>query len=402
MTDHLEKKPNESNPFDIPIDRSGTASVKYDALTAVFGRQDVIPLWVADMDFAVPDCVQAALLKRADHPIYGYTVYPPAFYAAITDWLNHRHDWSVPEEAVVAVPGVVPTMNLMVAALTAPGDGILVQTPVYPPIHQLAGNQGRVALENALIWTEQGYEIDWADFTAKAALARLFVLCSPHNPVGRAWREDELRRMAEICRLHNVLILVDEIHADLVYSPHRHLPLARLSPEISAQCLTLHAPSKTFNVAGLSTSFAVIENPDLRQQFKDALRRSGLTSGNVFGITALIAAYTQGAPWLDQLLIQLRKNRDYVIDYIHREIPEIHVTSPEATFLVWLDCRALGLSDTELNQFFIDEAGLGLNPGPSFGAPGRGFMRMNIGSPLMLLRTALEALRDAVRRLPPR
>lgn len=401
MTDRIETT-IETSDFDTFIDRSGTASVKYDVRTTVFGNPDVMPLWVADMDFAAPECVQSALRKRAAHPIYGYTAYPPEFFTAITGWLARRHDWHVAEESIVALPGVVPAMNLIAAAFTEPGDGILVQTPVYPPIHQLAGNQHRLALESPLIWTEQGYAVDWADFESKLGQARIFVLCAPHNPVGRVWRRGELQRMADLCVQHDVLMIVDEIHADLVYSPHRHIPMARLSPEIGARCITLHAPSKTFNVAGLNTSFAVVENADLRQRLKDALNRSGLTSGNVFGITALTAAYEAGEPWLEQLLKQLQANVVYVVDYIEQHITSICVQRPESTFLLWLDCRALGLDDAMLNRFFIDEAGLGLNTGNSFGAPGSGFMRLNIACPLSQLETAMTKLQVAIERLEAR
>nr|MDA3875557.1 aminotransferase class I/II-fold pyridoxal phosphate-dependent enzyme [Halothiobacillus sp.] len=252
------------------------------------------------------------------------------------------------------------------------------------------------------IWTEQGYAVDWADFESKLGQARIFVLCAPHNPVGRVWRRDELQRMADLCVQHDVLMIVDEIHADLVYSPHRHIPMACLSPEIGARCITLHAPSKTFNVAGLNTSFAVVENADLRQRLKDALNRSGLTSGNVFGITALTAAYEAGAPWLEQLLKQLQANIVYVVDYIEQHIPSIRVQRPESTFLLWLDCRALGLDDAMLNRFFIDEAGLGLNTGISFGVPGSGFMRLNIACPLSQLETAMTKLQVAIERLDAR
>ncbi|ANJ66389.1 hypothetical protein A9404_02445 [Halothiobacillus diazotrophicus] len=389
--------------FDHPIDRAGSDCVKFDARAAVFGKSDVQPLWVADMDFPAPACVQDALRARAAHPIYGYTVYPPAFYAAIAGWLARRHDWVVDVASIVALPGVVPAMNLIVGALSEPDDAILVQTPVYPPIHQLAGNQNRLALESALVWTDQGYEIDWSDLETKLAQARLFVLCAPHNPVGRVWRRDELARMAELCVRYDVWILADEIHADLVHAPHRHVPIASLSPEIAERCITLHAPSKTFNVAGLNTSFAIVENTDLRARLTSALNRSGLTSGNVFGITALIAAYSNGEPWLEQLLRQLQRNIDFVVDFIERHIPAIRVQRPEATFLLWLDCRELcrtfRLDDRALNRFFIEQAGLGLNAGISFGAPGSGFMRLNIACPQPQLATAMRALQAAVANL---
>ncbi len=396
-------KTTPQSPVDFAqiIPREHTGCVKYDARRERFGRADVHPLWVADMDFAAPDCVQRALAERVAHPIYGYAIFPDAFFTTIQRWLSIRHGWVVARAAIVPLPGIVPALNLLVQALSQMGDGILVQTPVYPPIHQLPLNHGRMLLENALISTPQGYEIDWSDFTTKVAQARLFILCSPHNPVGRVWRRDELERMATLCLAHQVIILVDEVHADLVYAPHQHLSVASLSNEISAQCITLNAPSKTFNIAGLNTAYAIIDNPNLRATLHTAVQHTGLGSGNVFGITALIAAYQQGAPWLNQLLHQLQQNRDFVVGYFTENDLGITVVRPEATFLLWLDCRQLmqrlHLSDdAALARFFIERAGLGLNPGISFGAPGSGFMRLNTGCPPSVLHTALASLNHSI------
>ena len=383
------------------IDRAGSGCVKFDARAARFGRGDLIPLWVADMDFAAPEAVQQALKNRAEHPVYGYAIYPPDFYSAIQSWLATHHSWSVETNAIVPLPGVVPALSLLVRMFSQPGDGVLVQTPVYPPIHQMPANQHRRLMENTLRWTPEGYEIDWEDFAEKAHQSRLFILCSPHNPVGRVWRKDELIRMAEICADAGVLILSDEIHADLVYEPNRHIPIASLSPEISANCITLNAPSKTFNIAGLNTSFAVVENPDLRHRLQEGVVNAGLGSGNVFGITGLIAAYQSGADWLSALMHQLKENRDRACRFFEVENLGIRVNTPEATFLLWLDCRELmqklGLKDDdELSSFFVERAGLGLNPGISFGQPGSGFMRLNIGCTPDTLTRALEQLRQAV------
>lgn len=392
-----ETKPD----FTHGVDRAGSDCVKFDARAARFGRDDVIPLWVADMDFAAPAAVQHALKARAEHPVYGYAIYPPDFYSAIQNWLATHHRWSVDTKSIVPLPGVVPTLSLLVHMFSQPGDGVLVQTPVYPPIQQMPVSHHRQLLENTLRWTTEGYEIDWDDFKAKVRQARLFILCSPHNPVGRVWRNDELVRMAEICIDAGVLILVDEIHADLAYEPNRHIPIASLSPEIAANCITLNAPSKTFNIAGLNTSFAVVENPDLRHRLQEGIVNAGLGSGNVFGITALIAAYQSGADWLSALMNQLKENRDRACRFFEMEDLGIDVKAPEATFLLWLDCRELmqklGLKDDDaLSSFFVEQAGLGLNPGISFGQAGSGFMRLNIGcSPDTLVRS-LDQLKKAI------
>lgn len=392
---------NQPIDFEHLIAREHTDCVKYDARLERFGRADIIPLWVADMDFAAPDCVRQALAERVAHPIYGYSMYPDEFFTAIQQWQLSRHGWFVPREAIIPISGVVPALALLIQSFSQPGDGVLVQTPVYPPIHQMPIHHGRVLLENALIQTAEGAEIDWPDFEKKLKEARLFILCSPHNPVGRVWRRDELAQMAALCLAHQVLILVDEIHADLVFKPHAHIPLAQLSPEISAQCITLNAPSKTFNIAGLNTAYAITENPHLAQQFIKSVQQAGLGSGNVFGIRALIAAYEQGAAWLDELLPYVQRNRDEVCAYFNQHDMGIRVAQPEATFLMWLDCKPLMerlklRDDKALSAFFIEKTGLGLNPGISFGCSGTGFMRLNIGCPLSVLKTALNQLNQAI------
>ncbi|MGC8698435.1 MAG: MalY/PatB family protein, partial [Halothiobacillus sp.] len=333
--------------------------------------------------------------------IYGYSIYPEEFFTAIAHWQSARHGWQVAREAIVPLPGIVPALNLLIQALTQPGDSVLVQTPVYPPIHQLPVNNARVLLENALIQTPQGAVMDWPDFEEKITKARVFVLCSPHNPVGRVWQLDELTRMADLCARHDVMILVDEVHADLVFSPHRHIPFASLPASKNTRCITLNAPSKTFNIAGLNTAYAVVEHPGLRDQLTHAIQAAGLTSGHCFGITALIAAYQNGAPWLDQLRYVLQTNRDFVVAYFKQKNQGIRVVPPEASFLLWLDCKELMAqknlpNDEALADFFITQAGLGLNPGLSFGAPGTGFMRLNIGCPHSVLKTALAQLNQAI------
>ncbi len=378
------------------IDRHGTYSVKREERRAKFGTDDLLPLWVADMDLPAPACVTEALVKRAKHPIYGYTVYPERFFDAIVQWMAKHHDWHVERGDILPVPGVVPALNFLVTALTEPGDGILIQTPVYHPFFRLGKHHGRELLENPLIYDGNGYAVDFDDFRAKAKEAKLFVLCSPHNPVGRVWRYDELERMALICLEEECLIVSDEVHADIVYPPHRHIPVASLRQEASEITITLNAPSKTFNVAGLNTAYAVIANDSLRRRFEMSLKRYDLTMGNLFGIEALMAAYEGGETWLKELLVYLAGNIAYVTDFLGTYVPAIRPVEPEATYLMWLDCRALGMEDKELEEFFVRRAKLGLNTGASFGKEGSGFMRLNVAVPRAVLEEAMQRVKGAI------
>ena len=384
------------NLFDTPVDRSGTYSVKYDDRQSKFGTDDLLPLWVADMDLPAPRCVTDALVRRARHPLYGYTRYPNRFFEAIAAWMAKRHGWRIETEAVVPVPGVVPALNFLVEALSDPGDAVLIQPPIYPPFFRLAKNHGGRLLENPLYYDGQRYAIDFDDFRTKAKEAKLFVLCSPHNPVGRVWRKEELERMAAVCLEEDCLIVSDEIHADIVYPPHHHIPIASLDDDVVPITVTLNAPSKTFNVAGLNTAYALIPNPALRRKLTAQLRRYDLTMGNVFGIEAAVAAYEGGEAWLNALLKYLADNIAFVTDFLQTHIPAIRPVSPEATFLMWLDCHGLGLSDEALKAFFIQNAKLGLNAGTEFGSEGSGFMRLNIGTRREVLEEAMARLKKAV------
>ena len=385
--------------FDTPVDRGGTFSVKFDGRRSKFGTDDLLPLWVADMDLPAPECVTDALVRRARHPVYGYTRYPDRFFEAIANWMAKRHGWRIETDAVVPVPGVVPALNFLVEALSEPGDAVLIQPPVYPPFFRLAKNHGRRLLENPLRYDGKRYAIDFDDFRAKAKEAKLFVLCSPHNPVGRVWSEEELQRMAAICLEEDCLVVSDEIHADIVYPPRRHVPVASLNEEIARHTVTLNAPSKTFNVAGLNTAYAVVSHPTLRRKLTARLRSYDLTMGNVFGIESAVAAYEGGKGWLQELLGYLRGNIGYVESFLRRNLPMIRPVTPEATFLMWLDCRDLGMDDDELRRFFVEEAKLGLNAGVEFGKEGSGFMRLNVGTRREVLEEAMERLATAAKRL---
>lgn len=388
----------DSKIFDKIIDRTGTDCLKHDRVKKEFGTTDLLPMWVADMDLASPDFILEAIKKRCNHGILGYTMIPRGWYESICSWLKRRHDWEIDSKELGFIPGIVSGIALAIQCFTKPGDKVLIQTPVYPPFMFLPRNNGRETEINQLVYNEGNYTIDFDDFEKKAASAcKMFILCSPHNPGGRVWTVNELERMAEICIRHGLIIVSDEIHADLTLPGFRHHPIASLNPEIASHVITLMAPSKTFNIPGLSSSFCVIHDMKLRKQFHDFLNLAELSSGNIFAITAAMAAYENGDVWLDLLTAYLLKNIQYVDSFLNENIPEISACLPQASFLIWLDCRKLNLSDAELHQFFIHRAKLGLNQGISFGPGGEGFMRMNIGCPAETVRKAMDQLKTAVK-----
>ncbi len=375
------------------VDRSGTYTTKYEDAVKKFGTNDLLPLWVADMDLASPECVQDALVKRAQHPLYGYTVYPERYYTAIQSWYEKAYGWQIKKEWIVPCYGVVPSLNFAIEAYTKPGDAILVQTPIYPPFVSSVKHRKRKVLENTLDYRNGRYAMDFRDLEEKAKEAKLLLLCSPHNPTGRAWDREELEKVIGICHDHDVLIVADEIHGDMVYGKeHRSLGSFTAAEK---HCAVLNAPSKTFNVAGLNTSFAVIPDTHLRRAYKLEQDRSGITNGTPFGIEALMAAYEGGEPWLKALKIYLQGNMDFVRSALQEKgLPIVPVT-PEATFLMWLDCRGMGLTQKDLVQFFIQKARLGLNDGSSFGTGGEGFMRLNIATSRKVLKEAVGRMAHA-------
>lgn len=376
--------------FDRIVDRRQSDSVKW----RHYG--DALPLWVADMDFPAPPPVIEALRQRIDHGIFGYPYEPPALRAALVDWLARRFAWEVDPAALVYVPGVVGGFNIACRATCAPGQGVLVQTPVYPPMLDAAANHGLIRDEMLLTRGADGrYEIDFDAFEAAIGPhTRLFMLCNPQNPTGRAFTAAELTQMAEICLRHDLFICSDEIHADLVFSGQRHVPIATLEPEIAARTITLMAPSKTFNIPGLGFSLAIIEDRDLRAAFK-AAQKDIVPHVNVLGYTGALAAYTAGEPWLEACLRYLEANRDALAAYVRDHLPGVEMAMPEATYLAWLDCRAAGLGETP-GQFFLERAGVALNEGSMFGRGGAGFVRLNFGCPRATLMEALERMAAAV------
>jgi cystathionine beta-lyase len=382
--------------LDVCIDRRCTDSAKWRVYDP-----DVLPLWVADMDFRSPEPVIRALRERVEHGIFGYAMPPSELTETIQERLETLYGWRVAAEEIVYLPGVVIGFNMACHIAGGPGDGVLVQPPVYYPFFRAPENAGRV-LEMAEVQcaARHGaarYEVDLDAFeSAISPRTRMFLFCNPHNPIGRVYERDELLAMAEICARHDLLICSDEIHCDLIFTGHQHMPIASLDPDIAARTITLMAPSKTYNIAGLHCSFAIIQNPDLRKRYCQA--GAGLTHGaNLLGYTAALAAYREGGEWLEQVLAYMEANRDFLYEYVTHCLPGIEMVVPEGTYLAWLDCTKARISG-EPSEFFTKEARVALNKGAQFGPGGEGFVRLNFGCPRETLVEALERMRRALER----
>jgi len=384
--------------FDEIINRENTNCVKYDLRKEYFGNAEVMPLWVADMDFATPDFIREAIISRAEHPVYGYTIRKDEFFNSIINWMQKRHSWEVKKDWISFSPGIVPALNLAVLGYSSPGDKVLLQPPVYFPFFRAVKDHDREIIENVLVNSDRGYRIDWEDFGRKCSEADIFMFCHPHNPVSRCWTKEELTEIVRICKKNDVLILSDEIHSDLIMPGYRHIPLLEIEGAADIT-VAMYAPSKTFNLAGLSTSFLVCPDKQIKQKFDSMVDKMHIGMGNLFGNVALTAAYDHGEDWLEQLIKYLKANFDFMKEFISKRIPEIKITDLESTYLVWLDCSAFGLTDKELQKFMIFDAGLGLNHGPVFGKGGEGFQRINIATPRTNLETALVKLEKAVKSL---
>lgn len=382
--------------FDRLIDRRPTASNKWRKFD-----KDVLPLWVADMDFASPEPVVRALRERAEHGVYGYVFEEPEFFEVVADRIQKRYGWRVGPEAVVLLPGVIAGLNMAARVFAAPGDGLLEQVPVYPPILRCPSNIGLTRDEAPLARRADGrYEVDWEAFErAIHGRTRAFILCNPHNPTGRVYTREELTRMAEICGRRGLSIIADEIHCDLLYAGQRHVPIASLAPEVAARTITLMSPSKTFNLAGLKCAIAVVPDAALREKFL-ATKVDLVANPNVFGFAAALAAYRDGGPWLDALLTYLEANRDYTMKYVRENFPGVVVYPPEGMYLAWLDFRSAGIPGNDPYTLFLEKARVALNDGPTFGPGGQGFARLNFGCPRAMLTEGLDRMRDAFRALP--
>ncbi|MDY6801203.1 MAG: PatB family C-S lyase [Bacteroidota bacterium] len=385
--------------FDKIINRDNTSSVKFDLREKVFGKQDVIPMWVADMDFETPDFIIHALKKRLEHPILGYSYRPDSYFHSIINWVKRRHQWDIEKEWISFSPGIVPAINMAIMAYTKPGDKILVQPPVYHPFFSAIKNNNRIQVDNPLKLQNGRYFIDFKDLKAKLKDAKMILLSNPHNPGGAVWTKEELQTIGELCVENDVLIMADEIHADIVFKPAQYVPMASVSPEIADQTVTFIAPSKTFNMAGLATSSVITSNKILKEKFDQVLETIHIGMGNIFGTVATEAAYNLGDQWLNELLEYLSQNMDYVEQFITKYIPQIKVIRPEGTYLMWLDCSGLNLKNKDLKDFMIHDARLGFNDGRMFGTGGEGFMRMNVACPRITIEQALIKLKEAVKKI---
>lgn len=385
--------------FDKTIDRRGTDSVKYDLNGYIFGKKDVLPMWVADMDYEVPDFIREAIIERAAHPVYGYTFRPRRFFETAASWISRRHSWEVSPDAFSFSPGIVPALNMIIMEFTVPGDLVLVQPPVYFPFFSAVTMHGRELVYNQLIEKDGIYEFDFDHLEQEFRKGvKIFLFCNPHNPIGRVWTREELERLAALVVKYHVLVVSDEIHSDLLLFGHRHVPFASLGSEVADLCFTCVAPSKTFNLAGLYTSAVIATNPVLKKGYERVLDAVHVGGGSLFGQVAFEAAYTHGDEWLGQLITYLEQNYLMLIRELGKALPGLVISPLQATYLVWLDFSFLGKDQENLKQFIIEEAGLGLNDGPMFGPGGEHHQRMNIATTKKVLGRALEQLTDAVAR----
>ncbi|MDV6341539.1 pyridoxal phosphate-dependent aminotransferase [Nitrosomonas sp. Is35] len=387
---------SEAFDFDREINREGTHSVKYDGRQTMFGKADVIPAWVADMDFAAPPAVTRALTERAQHPIYGYTVFPDNLYDALIGWLQRRHGWAVQRDWIVMCPGVVPSINAAVMAFTQPGEAVIVQPPVYFPFFSAVTQTGRKLIQNPLRHDHGRYTIDFDHLEQCARQAKLLLLCSPHNPVGRVWSPEELQQLQQIATRHNLIVFSDEIHHDLIYPGHRHHVLAAIVNN-NSNLITAVAPSKTFNIPGLNLSALIIPDKTVRHAVAQVFTQFHVSASNPFSVAAFEAAYRDGEAWLTALQNYLQDTRTSVEHFVAEHLPDMRVIQAEGTYLLWFDCREWHMTDAQLKHFFIHKAGVGLNPGVQFGQEGSGFMRLNIGAPRKTVLVVLERIKRAMR-----
>ena len=382
--------------FDEIIDRSHNRSAKYDEAGKKFGSRDVIPLWIADMDFKTAQPVIDALKARAEEGIWGYTSRPDSYYEAVCGWQKRRNGWDIDKSMISFNLGVVPALSSMVYVFTEPGDKVLIQTPVYSEFYDVTESWGREVVESPLKEQDGRWIIDFEDFEEKAKEAKVFFLCSPHNPLGIVWTREELERMCHICIANNVLIVSDEIHSDLVFHGKKHIPTATLSPEIASHVISCISCTKTFNLAGLQASATIFPNQELKARFDKFWFNLDIHRNNAFSTIAMEVAFNEGEEWLEQLLGYIGGNFEFIKDYCAANIPQVKPNVPDATYLVWLDCRGLGMGNEELRDFMIRKAGLGLNEGWSFGRSLSGFMRLNAACPRPVLEKAMEQLKHAV------
>lgn len=388
--------------FNERIDRSENHSAKWAEMEMKFGRSDLIPMWVADMDIkAAPEIVES-MKKKVEQEIFGYVYRPDSYYKTATEWLKKRFGYEISPSSLIHSPGVVPSMSILVKMLTKNSDKILIQTPVYPPFASAVKDNGRELVENPLIKDEKGYyTIDFEDLEKKLSLdeVKLFILCNPHNPVGRVWKKEELLKMGELCKKYNVRILADEIWRDLIMPGYKHTPMASLSKGIEDITITLFSPTKSFNLAGLQASFATFPRAEERKEFDNILGQMDVKRNNPFSLVAFETAYEKCEDWLEELILHIDGNMQYVVDFIAEKLPEIKVVKPEGTYLMWLDFNGTKIPQDKIQEFLINEAKVAMNDGGSFGSNGKGFARMNVACPRYMVKEAMERIEKALKNL---
>ncbi|TAA67871.1 MalY/PatB family protein [Planococcus salinarum] len=387
------------NLFEEVYERRKTRSIKWDLMEMIYEIEDaseILPLWVADMDFPAPPPVIDALKKRLEHPILGYTYIDDGCKRAIAHWQSKRNDWQVEEEEIMFQSGVIPAMAAILQVFTNPGDSVVVTPPVYPPFFSIPQNQGRKVLYSEMKETNGEYTLDYEDLEEKFKTATFFIFCHPHNPGGKVWKEDEMNEILRLAEKHDVLIISDEIHSDLVLKAHQHIPLAKLAGDQAHRIFTCIAPTKTFNLAGIQASMLIVTDPKKRLRLENHAAANGTGMMNAFAPVALQAAYEEGEAWLDELLEVLSSNMDYVIEKLGASIPSIKIAKPEATYLMWLDCRDLGLEESEIMKKLLHDGKVALEPGSKYGEPGTGFLRLNVACPRSMLEDGVERIIKAL------
>ena len=381
--------------FDEIVPRKHTNCLKYDNVMEIFGTEDILPMWIADMDFRTPDFIVNAIRKRLDHELLGYTYCCKRWKPAIQNWVSRRYGWEVKEEEIGFVGGIVPAISFALQCFTKAGDKVLIQPPVYHPYHHVTHDLERTLVFNPLKLVNGLFEVDFVEFEEKVKDCKVFLLCNPHNPGGRVWSREELVRMCDICAKYNVLVISDEIHCDMTLKGYKHIPFASCCDKAKDLCITFMAASKTFNIAGLKSSYHIIQNEDIRNQYHEFLRKSELDTAHVFATGPVATAYNEGEEWLGQMLEYVEANIDFMEQYLKDNMPKMGMIRPQASFLVFLDARGLGLPHDELVEFFVREAKVGMNDGAMFGEEGSGYMRMNLGCPRSVLEKALNQIKAA-------
>jgi len=384
--------------FDALIDRRNTDCIKWDGLKEAYGRDDILPLWIADMDFVSSPKIIEAMIGRANHGVFGYPLASAKIFEPFIEWNKRRNNLNIDQEWILTCPGVVTAFTLGIHAYTKEGDKVMIQTPVYPPFHSSVKNNNRIMIENELIEKEGYYTIDFEDFEKKIREnnIKLFILCNPHNPVGRVWRKEELEKMAEICLKYDVKIFSDEIHSDLILKGYKFNSILSLDEKYKKIIIAATAPSKTFNIAGLTSSMVLIPDEDMREVYSKVSQSLSIGLLNIFGLTAIEAAYKHGEEWLEEVMSYIEDNFDYMISFIKENMPNVKCRKPEATYLGWLDFRKIFTKQDELDDFLINRVKVALNSGITFGKKGEGFVRINLGCPRTILEEALKRIKNAL------